>query len=119
MENSIIDIKNELIEWIENTYDLEILRKMVNLKEDLESNSLIADINSESAIENNFDQQFAAGMNSDELMENIASHIESIGSTETSSVVSDTKSEYISTGDADERFANGVPHHEKNDAKTN
>ncbi|UJF30026.1 hypothetical protein L0B70_01120 [Kaistella sp. 97-N-M2] len=119
MENSIIDIKNELIEWIENTYDLEILRKIVNLKEELESNSLIADINSESAIENNFDQQFAAGMNSDELMENIASHIESIGSTETSSVVSDTKSEYISTGDDDERVANGVPHHENNDAKTN
>ncbi|HPW88308.1 MAG TPA: hypothetical protein PKZ31_04315, partial [Kaistella chaponensis] len=63
--------------------------------------------NSEIPVENNFDEQFAAGMSSDELMENIASHIESINS-EKSSVVSDTKAEYAVKDDFMERFAKGI-----------
>ena len=105
MENSIIEIKNELIEWIENTFDQEILQKMVNLKNEIPS--IISDINSEILVENNFDEQFAAGMNSDELLENIAAHIESIAD-EPSSVVSDTQPEYAVKDDFDERFARGL-----------
>lgn len=107
MENSMIDIKNDLIDWIENTFDLEILQKIVDLKNSTES-SLISDINSEKVIENNFDQQFAAGMTSDELMENIAAHLESVDSEDSSFVVSDTKSEYAVKDDFDEKFANGL-----------
>ena len=106
MENSMIEIKNELIEWIENTFDEGILQKMVDLKN--ETPSIISDINSETLVENNFDEQFAAGMNSDELLENIAAHIESINSEEPSSVVSDTQPEYAVKDDFDERFAKGV-----------
>ena len=47
MEKSMIDIKNELIEWIENSFDLEILQKILDMKNGMESTSLIADINSE------------------------------------------------------------------------
>ena len=107
MENSVIEIKNDLIDWIENTFDLEILQKVMDLKNTIESSSLIAEINSEIPVENNFDEQFAAGMSSDELMENIASHIESINS-EKSSVVSDTKAEYTVKDDFEERFAMGT-----------
>ena len=107
MENSVIEIKNELIEWIQNIFDPERLQKIMDLKNKVESSSLIAEINSEIPVENNFDEQFAAGMSSDELMENIASHIESINS-EKSSVVSDTKSEYAVKDDFDERFAMGI-----------
>ena len=107
MENSVIEIKNELIEWIQNIFDPEMLQKVMDLKNTIESSSLIAEINSEIPVENNFDEQFAAGMSSDELMENIASHIESINS-EKSSVVSDTKSEYAVKDDFEERFAKGL-----------
>ena len=107
MENSVIEIKNELIEWIQNIFDPERLQKIMDLKNKVESSSLIAEINSEIPVENNFDEQFAAGMSSDELMENIASHIESINS-EKSSVVSDTKSEYTVKDDFEERFAKGI-----------
>ena len=107
MENSVIEIKNELIEWIQNIFDPEMLQKIMDLKNKVESSSLIAEINSEIPVENNFDEQFAAGMSSDELMENIASHIESINS-EKSSVVSDTKSEYAVKDDFEERFAKGI-----------
>ena len=107
MENSVIEIKNELIEWIQNIFDPEMLQKIMDLKNTIESSSLIAEINSEIPVENNFDEQFAAGMSSDELMENIASHIESINS-EKSSVVSDTKSEYAVKDDFEERFAKGI-----------
>ena len=107
MENSVIEIKNELIEWIQNIFDPEMLQKIMDLKNKVESSSLIAEINSEIPVENNFDEQFAAGMSSDELMENIASHIESINS-EKSSVVSDTKSEYAVKDDFEERFAKEI-----------
>ena len=107
MENSVIEIKNELIEWIQNIFDPEMLQKVMDLKNTIESSSLIAEINSEIPVENNFDEQFAAGMSSDELMENIASHIESINS-EKSSVVSDTKAEYAVNDDFMERFAMGT-----------
>ena len=105
MENSVIEIKNELIEWIENTFDEGILQKMVDLKN--ETPSIISDINSETLVETNFDEQFAAGMNSDELLENIAAHIESIAEEE-ASVVSDTQPEYAVKDDFDERFAKGL-----------
>jgi hypothetical protein len=105
MEKSLIDIKNELIEWIENTFDREILQKAIDLKN--ENPSLISDINSGKMREINFDEQFAAGMNSDELMENIAAHIESIASDETP-VVSDVEAEYAVKDDFEERFARGL-----------
>jgi predicted small metal-binding protein len=105
MEKSLIDIKNELIEWIENTFDREILQKAIDLKN--ENPSLISDINSGKMREINFDEQFAAGMSSDELMENIAAHIESISSEETA-VVSDVEPEYAVRDDFEERFAKGI-----------
>ena len=102
----MIEIKNELIEWIENTFDLEILQKMMDLKN--EAPSIILEINSEKLVENDFDEQFAAGMNSEELLENIAEHIQSINLEEPSSVVSGNKAEYVVKDDFDERFANGL-----------
>ena len=104
----MIEIKNELIEWIENTYDLGILQNISDLKNSLESSSLNSDINSQTLTKDNFDEQFAAGMTSDELMENIAAHIESINLEEPSSVVSDIDAEYVVKDDFDERFAEGL-----------
>ena len=104
----MIDIKNELIEWIENSFDLEILQKILDMKNGMEPTSLIADINSEKVLEDNFDQQFAARMTSDELMENIAAHLETMDPEESTSFVSDTKSEYAVKDDFDDRFEKGL-----------
>ena len=106
MEKSMIEIKNELIDWIENTFDRELLQKILELKN--ENSSLISDINSEEILENNFDEQFAAGMTSDELLENVAAHRESIAEQENTSVVSDNSAEYAVKDDFDERFARGL-----------
>ena len=106
MENSMIEIKNELIEWIENTFDLEVLQKVMDLKN--QNSTLISDINSQKMVENNFDEQFAAGMNSDELLENIAAHMESMDLEKPTSVVSDIQSEYAVKDDFDERFTKGL-----------
>lgn len=78
MNNSIVETKNELTKWIENLDDFNILQEVLKLKNDNISSILMADINSESTVVNDFDEQFAAGMTSDELMENIAAHLESI-----------------------------------------
>lgn len=107
MGNPMIEKKKELIEWINHLKDLVLIQQMVDLKNS-QASSLISDINSETIIENDFDEQFAAGMTSDELLENIAEHIESIAEEEPSSVVSDTQSEYAVKDDFDERFAKGL-----------
>lgn len=108
MDKSMIETKNDLIEWIENTYDLEILQKIAELKNKAESSSLLSDTDSEKIIENNFDEQFAAGMTSEELLENIATHLKSIDSEEPASVVSDIEAEYAVKDDFEERFATGL-----------
>ncbi|WP_313501581.1 hypothetical protein [Kaistella carnis] len=114
MDKSMIETKNDLIEWIENTYDLEILQKIADLKNRVESSSLLSDTDtdtdtdSEKIIENNFDEQFAAGMTSEELLENIATHLKSIDSEEPSSVVSDIEAKYAVKDDFDERFTKGL-----------
>lgn len=74
MENSLEEIKKELIRWIENNSDRKILLKVLEVKN--ETSFLIPDIKAEELSEKNFDEQFAAGMSSDELMENIAAHLE-------------------------------------------
>ena len=104
----MLEKKKELIEWIDNLDDLEVLQKVLDLKNSTETSSLISDINSEKIIENDFDEQFAAGMSADELLENIAAHMESIATEEPASVVSDIEVDYAVKDDFDKRFAEGL-----------
>ena len=104
----MIEKKKELVEWINNLDDLVMIEKVLDLKNSAETSSLISDINSETIVKDSFDEQFAAGMNSDELLENIAAHIESIASEEPALVVSDVQQEYALKDDFDERFAKGI-----------
>ncbi len=108
MENSILENKNDLIEWIKNLDDLAVLQKFLDLRNNVESSPLISHINSKPILKNDFDEQFAAGMTSDELLENIAAHMETMASEDSSSVVSDPQSEYAVKDDFDERFAKGL-----------
>ena len=108
MENSMIEKKNDLIQWIKNLDDLAVFQKLLDLKNSIESSTFISNINSGPILKNDFDEQFAAGMTSDELLENIAAHMETMASEDSSSVVSDTQSEYAVKDDFDERFAKGL-----------
>ncbi|MGV8916163.1 MAG: hypothetical protein ACOH1X_12015 [Kaistella sp.] len=108
MENLMMEKKKELIEWINDLDDLAMVQKILNLKNNVKSSSLISDINSEPILKNDFDEQFAAGMTSEELLENIATHLKSIDSEESSAVVSDIEAEYAVKDDFDERFAKGI-----------
>lgn len=89
----MIEKKKELIEWINDLDDLAMVQKILNLKNNVKSSSLISDINSEPILKNDFDEQFAAGMTSEELLENIATHLKSIDSEESSAVFSDIEAE--------------------------
>lgn len=82
MEQSMIDMKNELIEWIENSFDSATLQKVLDLKRGAYTSSFTSDTNSENVIDDHFDQQFAAGMTSTELVENIAEHLGNIPKTD-------------------------------------
>ncbi|WP_027376409.1 hypothetical protein [Kaistella palustris] len=107
MEKEMIDMKNELIDWIENSFDSGLLERLMDIKNGNNSSDLISDINSEKPLENDFDEQFAAGMTSDELMENIAAHIESLAEEE-SSVVADLSADYAIKDDFEQRFVKGL-----------
>jgi hypothetical protein len=104
MDNSILKYKKELIHWVNNLDDLDVLSELIALKSKEESISLSSE---KEVVSDDFDQQFAAGMTSDELLENIAAHLES-ADPEESFVVSDIQSEYAVKDDFDERFSKGL-----------
>ena len=82
MENSALTMRKELITWIEKLQDEEILGKIMKLKNDFDLSALSSEINSEPILKENFEEQFAAGMTSEELLENVAAHLETIPSEE-------------------------------------
>lgn len=108
MENSALTIRKELITWIEKLQDEEMLVKIMKLKNDFELSTLSSEINSEPILKENFDEQFAAGMTSEELLENVAAHLESLPSEESVSIISDIQPKYVVKDDFDERFAKGL-----------
>lgn len=78
MANSISQSREELIKWISDLDDKLIIQKMLNLKSENLKSSEITKANDEKIQKNDFDQQFAAGMTSEELLENVFTHIETI-----------------------------------------
>ncbi|MEC5156806.1 hypothetical protein [Chryseobacterium sp. MP_3.2] len=108
MENPILDLKKELIQWVNLLDDLDVLSNLKELKDKDRSIPLLLRSSAENSVKTDFDEQFAAGMTGDELLENIAAHMETMASEEHSAVVSDTKSEYAVKVDFDERFAKGL-----------
>ncbi len=108
MENSALAIRKELITWIEKLQDEQMLEKIMKLKNDFELSALSSEINAEPILKENFDEQFAAGMTSEELLENVAAHLQAINSEAPSSMVSDVEAEYATKDDFEQRFAKGL-----------
>lgn len=77
MENSFKNIKKELLVWIENSTDFETLSRLLEIKN---STAKTPDFSEEDDLnlKIDYDEQFAAGMSPDELLENIAAHLETL-----------------------------------------
>ncbi|MFC6268569.1 hypothetical protein [Frigoriflavimonas asaccharolytica] len=59
MKNSMIEVKNKLIEWIENLDDLDIISELVELKNKSNQPLLVEESQAEYAIADDFDERFA------------------------------------------------------------
>ncbi|WHF52316.1 hypothetical protein QGN23_03320 [Chryseobacterium gotjawalense] len=78
MENPIIEIKKELIEWIKNLDDLETIQSLLELKNADETAITVSDEQAEYAVKDDFDERFARGMTSKEFRRRIIQHIDSL-----------------------------------------
>ena len=78
MENPMIEIKQELIEWVKNTDDLETIQAILDLKNSQEPSCVVSDIQSEYAVKDDFEERFAKGMTSKEFRRRITQHIDSL-----------------------------------------
>ena len=76
MQNPLLELKYDLMKWISNFDDLEVLSELMEFKE----KNIDADCFEEKNVEaeQSFDEQFAAGMTSEELLENIFAHIDTL-----------------------------------------
>ena len=108
MENPILELKRELIQWVNLLDDLDVLSDLKEMKDKDQFIPLLPNSSMDDSVKTDFDEQFAAGMSSDELLENIASHLETMASEETPTIVSDIEAEYAVKDDFDERFAKGI-----------
>jgi len=66
MENPIIIYKKELIEWIKNLDDLEVLSHLIELKDGDISVSKVCEPQAEYAVKDDFEERFAKGLTLEE-----------------------------------------------------
>ena len=78
MENPIVDLKKEIINWVHHLDDLDILSELIELKSKDESIPLISEPQSEYAIKDDFDERFSKGMTSKELLDKVFAHIDTL-----------------------------------------
>ncbi|MDQ0475662.1 MULTISPECIES: hypothetical protein [Chryseobacterium] len=78
MENPIIEIKKELIEWIKNLDDLESIQSLLELKNADQTALSFSDAQSEYTVKDDFDERFERGMTSKEFRRRIIQHIDSL-----------------------------------------
>ncbi|WP_417431171.1 hypothetical protein [Halpernia sp.] len=79
MENPILEAKTDLIKWISNLDDLEVLSELINFKE----KNKFADCFEESRAEyilqdEDFDERFAKGIPHDEMRKRTSTFISSL-----------------------------------------
>jgi hypothetical protein len=78
MENPIIEIKQELIEWVKNTDDLETIQAILDLKNSQEPSFVVSDIQSEYAVKDDFEERFAKGLTLEESKKRTFDFIENL-----------------------------------------
>ncbi|MGS0748356.1 hypothetical protein [Halpernia sp. GG3] len=65
MENPILDAKNEIMKWVGNLDDLDIIQQLLELKNENNSPSQVFESSAEYAVKDDFDEKFAKGMGSE------------------------------------------------------
>ena len=78
MKNPIIEIKQELIEWVKNTDDLETIQAILDLKNSQEPSFVVSDIQSEYAVKDDFEERFAKGLTLEESKKRTFDFIENL-----------------------------------------
>ena len=78
MENPMIEIKQELIEWVENIDDLETIQAILDLKNSQEPSFVVSDIQSEYAVKDDFEERFAKGITLEESKKRTFDFIENL-----------------------------------------
>ena len=78
MENPIFEIKKELIEWIKNLDELEMMQELLDLKNSENSVSIVSDLKKEYAVKDDFDERFAKGIPHKEMKRRTLKYIESL-----------------------------------------
>ena len=78
MENPMIEIKQELIEWVKNIDDLETLSELMKLKEMYALIPLVAESQTEYLVKDDFDERFEKGIPHKEMKRRTLKYIESL-----------------------------------------
>ncbi|RZJ50231.1 MAG: hypothetical protein EOO19_03660 [Chryseobacterium sp.] len=78
MENPIFEAKKELIQWIKDMNELEDISELMEIKDRMTSNTIVAETQEEYLVKDDFDERFAKGMSGEELMKKVYAHIESL-----------------------------------------
>ena len=78
MENPMIEIKQELIEWVKNIEDLETIQAILDLKNSQEPSFVVSDIQSEYAVKDDFEERFAKGLTLEESKKRTFDFIENL-----------------------------------------
>ena len=74
----MIEIKQELIEWVENIDDLETIQAILDLKNSQEPSCVVSDIQSEYAVKDDFEERFAKGLTLEESKKRTFDFIENL-----------------------------------------
>lgn len=78
MENTILTYKKELIEWIKTLDDLEVLSRLIELKENDISVSKVCEPQMEYAVKDDFEERFANGIPHKEMKRRTLEYIENL-----------------------------------------
>ena len=78
MENPILKAKKELIHWVNNLDDLDVLSELLELKEKEKSIPLVSDTQAEYVVKDDFDERFAKGLTLEESKKRTFDFIESL-----------------------------------------
>ena len=78
MENPIIEAKKEIINWVGNLDDLEVIQQLLDLKNENIASHQVFEPEAEYAVKDDFDERFAKGITGKELLDSVFAHIDTL-----------------------------------------
>lgn len=78
MENPIFEAKKELILWIKDMNELEEISELMEIKDRMTSNTVVAETQEEYFVKDDFDERFAKGISHTEMKRRTIEHIRNL-----------------------------------------